>query len=58
MLKKTSQFAKPTQMSSNPGGTENKKPRIIKWDEEAIAEHDKERGSRYNLLIFSFLKTI
>jgi hypothetical protein len=25
----------------------NGKNRVIKWDEEVIAEHDKERGSRY-----------
>lgn len=28
-----------------------KRERVIQWDEEAIAEHDKERGTRY---LFSF----
>jgi hypothetical protein len=27
---------------------DKKKQKIIKWDEETIAEHDKERGSRYS----------
>ena len=31
-------------------GGENKKQKIIKWDEETIAEHDKERGTRYVIL--------
>ncbi len=31
---------------SNQKGGEVKKQKIIKWDEETIAEHDKERGTR------------
>ncbi len=30
-----------------------KKSRLIQWDEEVIAEHDKERGTRYFVLLSS-----
>lgn len=39
-------------MKGSPEGawtirSEKKKQKIIQWDEVAIAEHDKERGSRF-----------
>lgn len=30
---------------------EKKRPKLIQWDEETIAEHDKERGSRLGILL-------
>lgn len=35
--------------SNHHNAHDNKKQKIIKWDEVTIAEHDKERGSRYVL---------
>lgn len=37
-------------------GGEHKKQKIIKWDEETIAEHDKERGTRY-VMFYKLLLT-
>ena len=34
------------------------KKQKIKWDEETIAEHDKERGTRYLLFIFKHFHLI